>query len=113
MWLVRFGGSMRTMFDLDWLLPSCWWLVLEYVAGDTPRLDRIRISPNVQALPPPTPPAANRATAVPNNGNNAPAHSSDTAQTEPEHNKGSEATGEEKVALEGDSDGESRGTDGY
>ncbi len=47
-WLVRFGGPMRVLFGSQLLLHNCWWIILEYLAGETPKLSRIRLSP----LPP-------------------------------------------------------------
>jgi len=43
-WVVAFGKPFRYIFDNKTLLPSCSWLVLEYLAGSTPRLDQIAVA---------------------------------------------------------------------
>uniref|UniRef100_A0A7S4DY86 Uncharacterized protein n=1 Tax=Lotharella globosa TaxID=91324 RepID=A0A7S4DY86_9EUKA len=44
-WMVEFGKPFRYVFGSEYLLSSCWWLVLEFLAGSTPRLDQICVAP--------------------------------------------------------------------
>jgi len=42
--MTEFGKPFRYLFDSNCLLTSCWWVVLEYLAGSTPRLDQVVVT---------------------------------------------------------------------